>query len=237
MDQRKREEKRDVTLITVYFYGKKYDVPESFTIIQAYEFTGHQYTKGCGCRGGACGACGTVYRLPGSYKIEVGLACQTVVQPDMYIVQIPFFPVNKSIYDIENVSPTIETLGKIYPEVFRCLQCNTCTKMCPQDIKVMECMAAAHRWDIETMAIQSMSCVMCGLCAVRCPAEIVPYTIMLLSRRIYGKHILKPSKNVRSMLKQIKDRQFDAELDTLTSLDIETLQEIYKKQQADKRSA
>ena len=57
------------------------------------------------------------YRFPGSYKIEVGLACQTVVQPNMYLTQIPFFPATKSLYDIEKIKPTIETLVKNYPEV------------------------------------------------------------------------------------------------------------------------
>ena len=42
------------------------------------------------------GACGTVYRKPGDYHIRVGLACQTVVEPDMYLTQIPFFPANRT---------------------------------------------------------------------------------------------------------------------------------------------
>ena len=97
--------------IPVYVMGKKYDVPASLTIQKALEFAGYQLIRGCGCRGGICGACGTVYRFPGSYRIEVGLACQTVVEPNMYITQIPFFPGNKAEYDIENSNWMIRVEG------------------------------------------------------------------------------------------------------------------------------
>ncbi|MCJ7587574.1 MAG: 4Fe-4S ferredoxin, partial [Candidatus Aminicenantes bacterium] len=88
-------------LVPIFVMGKRYEVPDSLTIQKALEYAGYLLVRGCGCRGGICGACGTVYRFPHSYRIEVGLACQTVVQPDMYIAQIPFFPGNKAVYDIE----------------------------------------------------------------------------------------------------------------------------------------
>ena len=75
--------------VPIFIMGKKYEVPASLTIQKALEYAGYQLIRGCGCRGGICGACGTVYRYPDSYRIEVGLACQTVVQPNMYITQIP----------------------------------------------------------------------------------------------------------------------------------------------------
>ena len=62
-------------LVPIFIMGKKYDVPASLTIQKAFEYAGYQLVRGCGCRGGICGACGTVYRFPGSYRIEVGLAC------------------------------------------------------------------------------------------------------------------------------------------------------------------
>ena len=70
-------------LVPIFIMGKRYEVPPSLTIQKAMEYAGYQLIRGCGCRGGICGACGTVYRFPGSYKIEVGLACQTIVQPNM----------------------------------------------------------------------------------------------------------------------------------------------------------
>jgi hypothetical protein len=164
------EEKKKEELVPIFIMGKRYEVPSSITIQKAFEYAGYQLIRGCGCRGGICGACGTVYRFPGSYKIEVGLACQTVVQPNMYLTQIPFFPATKSIYDMEKIKPTIETLVKAYPELLRCLQCNTCTKSCPMDIEVMDYMAAAMRGDVARLAELSFDCLMCCLCTSRCPA-------------------------------------------------------------------
>ena len=76
--------------------GKKYEVPDTLTIMKALEYAGYQYIRGCGCRGGVCGACATVYRKAGDYKIYTGLACQTVVEPEMYLAQIPFYPANRA---------------------------------------------------------------------------------------------------------------------------------------------
>jgi hypothetical protein len=104
------ETKERTDLVPIFIMGKRYDVPSSLTIQKALEYAGYQLIRGCGCRGGICGACGTVYRYPGSYKIEVGLACQTIVQSNMYLAQIPFFPAPKSVYEIEKIKPNIETL-------------------------------------------------------------------------------------------------------------------------------
>ena len=79
------KEKEREELVPIFIMGKRYEVPSSLTIQKAMEYAGYQLIRGCGCRGGICGACGTVYRFPGSYKIEVGLACQTMVQPNMYL--------------------------------------------------------------------------------------------------------------------------------------------------------
>ena len=69
------------SIVPVFIMGKRYEVPRSLTIMQAMEYAGFKFIRGCGCRGGICGACATVYRKPGDYKIYVGLACQTVVEP------------------------------------------------------------------------------------------------------------------------------------------------------------
>lgn len=50
-------------MITVYLYGKKYTVPSSLTIMEAFEYSGYQLVRGCGCRNGFCGACATIYRI------------------------------------------------------------------------------------------------------------------------------------------------------------------------------
>ena len=229
------EEREGRRLVPVFFYGKQYFVPESCTIIQAYEFAGHTFTRGCGCRAGACGACAALFLIPGSAAIKVGLACQTQVTPGMSVIQIPYFPTLKAAYELETLSADPFHIPETYPKLLACMGCNTCRKMCPQEINVMDCMSAALQGDIEAVALQSMSCVMCGMCAARCPADIAPYHIMLLARRVYGRFILKPYRYLPVRLKQIEDGTAEKELEKLMALDITGLKEVYKKQQADKR--
>src|SRR3989338_1879368 len=179
------EEKK---MIKIYIMGKEYEVPDSLTIMKALEYAGYKFIRGCGCRGGICGACATVYRLPDSYKINVGLACQTVIVPNMYLTQIPFYPANRAAYNIKEVKPLVGEILKHYPEIARCLCCSTCNKACPQDLEVMDYIQAALRGDIEKAAKLSFECIMCGLCVARCPAEIVHYNVGLLCRRLYSKY-------------------------------------------------
>jgi succinate dehydrogenase/fumarate reductase-like Fe-S protein len=221
--------------MTIFIMGKKCEVPGGLTIQQAYEYTGYRFIRGCGCRGGVCGACATIYRFPGSYKIETGLACQTEVKENMHIVLVPFFPVIKALYDIDKLKAEMAKIGAVYPEIFRCLACNTCTKSCPMDIKVMDAISATLKGEIEKAANLSLNCVMCGLCAARCPAEITPYAILLLCRRIYGRYIQVPLIDIPPRIKEIESGKYDAELDRLEKLDEENLKELYKEFQADKR--
>jgi hypothetical protein len=90
----------DAKMITIYIMGREYQVPETLTIMKAVEYAGYSYTRGCGCRGGICGACGTFYRFLGDYRLRSGLACQTVAEPNMVIMQLPFFPANRPGYDL-----------------------------------------------------------------------------------------------------------------------------------------
>ncbi|GAG18735.1 unnamed protein product, partial [marine sediment metagenome] len=187
-------------LIPIFIMGKKYDVPDTLTIQKAMEYAGFQLIRGAGCRGGVCGACGTVYRFPNSHKIEIGLACQTVVQPDMYLAVLPSFPAKRSVFDKETLEATVATFQALYPEVFKCVSCNTCTKSCPMDIEVMDCINAVIRGDIEKAARLSFDCVMCGLCTSRCPAEISHANVAILARRIYGKLIAPRAEHLEKQV-------------------------------------
>src|SRR4030042_4672467 len=135
-------------LNTIYIMGKRYEVPEGLTIMKAMEYAGYILIRGCGCRGGTCGACGTVYRKPGDYKLQVALACQKTVEPDMYIAQIPFFPANRATYEFAGLTAAPEEVFKLYPELFRCVACNCCTKACPQGIEVMAAVSALKQGNI-----------------------------------------------------------------------------------------
>lgn len=214
-------------MVKIYIMGKMYEVPGSFTIMKAMEYAGYRYIRGCGCRGGFCGACGTVYRLPGDYRIKVGLACQKIVEDGMYLTQIPFYPANRATYNLEELTPNVGTLLKLYPELSRCLGCNTCTKVCPQDINVMDYMNAAMRGDIEKVAHMSFDCIMCGMCTSRCPAETVQYNVAILCRRLYGRHIIPRDKHLPKRVEEILAGKFDQELEELKKLDRAALQKLY----------
>jgi ferredoxin len=227
------KKKKTEQMVPIFIMGKRYEVPSSLTIQKALEYAGFQLIRGCGCRGGICGACGTVYRFPDSYRIEVGLACQTVVEPNMYISQIPFFPANKATYDIEKLEPTGSTVAALYPEIFKCVGCGTCTRSCPMDIDVMEYMSRAIRGDIAGAAEISFDCVMCGLCTARCPAEEAQYNIGILSRRLYGRHIAPRAKHVEVVVATIEKGKFDKDLDKLKKMDIETLKKVYSERETE----
>jgi Fe-S oxidoreductase len=206
------------SLITIFVMGEAYRVPKELTIMKAMEYAGFKFIRGCGCRGGFCGACGTVFRTKDSYKLKVGLACQTVVEDGMFLTQIPFYPANKKQYDIAKEPANTQVLVRFYPEIMRCIACNSCTKICPQDIDVMGYINAAIRGDIEKVADLSFDCIMCGLCATRCPAEIVHYHVGLLARRLYGAKVQKKSPPLAERMKEIKAGKFEPGLDKLVKL-------------------
>lgn len=214
-------------MIPIFIMGKEYRVPETLTIMKAMEYSGYRFIRGCGCRDGKCGACATVYRTPDDYKIKVALACQTVIEKDMVLTQIPFYPANKSRYDMEKLEPEMSVLMELYPELNRCVSCNSCGKICPQDLQVMEAMAAVMRGDIKKVAELSFECIMCGLCASRCPSEIVQYNIFMLCRRLFGKYILPEDENLKNRVKEINDGKFDSELKEIKSLNKDKLKSQY----------
>ena len=213
--------------VNIYIMGKKYEVPESLTIMDAMEYAGYQLKRGCGCRAGFCGACATVYRIGGEYDLKVGLACQTKVQPEMYLAQIPFFPGRKAVYDLENIRPSVADLTVLYPEVFRCLGCNSCTKVCPQDLNVMQYIAYLQRGDFAKAADESFDCLMCGLCVSRCPVNIVHYNAAILARRLHAKHLVPPASHLQQRVEELESGEYDSQLAELMSADLETLKERY----------
>lgn len=221
-------------LIPIYIMGKRYDVPPSLTIMKAMEWAGYTLVRGVGCRGGFCGACSTVYRIKDDPKLYFGLACQTVVQPEMYLGQIPFFPAKRASYDITQLEPVAETLFTIYPELLRCLGCGTCTKACPQELNVKGYMAAAMRGDISAVANMSFDCIMCGLCAARCPAEQPQYNIAILARRLYGRYLSPRSQHLINRLDELDAGKFDHEIVELKSFSSEQLRERYLARQIEK---
>jgi ferredoxin len=217
------EAAKKVRMRDIYIMGKRYQVPDGLTIMTALEYSGYRLIRGCGCRAAFCGACGTVYNFKNDPTLRYALACQKLVEQDMYLTQIPFFPAAKPDYDLETMEPTGEQILNIYPELVTCFGCNNCTKSCPQDLEVMDFVSAALRGDLPTVVEKSFDCLMCGLCAARCPQGLVPYNISLLCRRLYGRYMAPKSKHLDERITEIEAGKFDAEIEEMEKLSLEEL--------------
>jgi len=214
-------------LIDIYIMGRRCLVPEGLTILTALEYCGYRMIRGCGCRAGFCGACATIYNFKNDPQLRYDLACQKTVEPDMYLVQVPFFPAVKALYNLEKMETTGEQIKALYPDLVKCYGCNTCTKSCPQELEVMWFVSDALRGDIREVANKSFDCLMCGLCAARCPQGLVPYNIAMLCRRLYGRYLSNNSQHLDDRINEIEAGKFDAEIDKLKGTEGKELRRMY----------
>ncbi len=220
--------------VRIYFMGKAYDVPEGLTIMKALEYIGYRFIRGVGCRGGFCGACAVAYRLPGEYRLRTALACQTTVEDGMYIALLPYSPMEKPKYNIGEMRAEAGYILKIFPEISRCVSCNSCTKACPQELEVMDAIQSILRGDIRKAAELIFDCISCGLCSIRCPAEIRHMYVFQLVRRMTGKYILPRAKHLEKRIEEIKEGKFDAEIEKLMKMPIEKLKRLYSERDIEK---
>lgn len=220
--------------VNVYLFGKQYTVPASLTIMGAMEYAGYQLVRGCGCRCGFCGACATIYRIKGDKELKACLACQTQVEDNMYVATLPFFPLVKETYDIDKVQPTERIMMQLYPEIYSCVGCNACTKVCPQGLNVMQYIAYAQRGDFEKCAEESFDCVMCGICSSRCPAGITHPQVGLLARRLTGKYLAPTSEHLEARVQEILNGDFKAIIESLMQKPLDELKELYNTREIEK---
>lgn len=216
--------------VCVYIMGRPYDVPAGLTIQTAMEYAGYRLKRGCGCRGGFCGACVTIYRKKNDYKLYADLACQKIVEEGIQIMQIPFAPAHKVKYDLmadESMSPSAATVLKYYPEVARCVSCNRCNEACPQDIDAMEAINSVLQGDIKKAAEKSFDCISCGICALRCPAEIAQHNVFQLVRRLYGKHVAPPYTLLKRRIKEIEEGEYEKDYRDLKRMPKKELRQKY----------
>ncbi len=221
-------------MITVHIMGKAHEVPAGLTIMKAMEYAGYQFIRGSGCRAGFCGACATVYRLAGEYKLRTALACQTAAEDGMFLTQLPFVPANRQEYHVAEIEPGPGTLAEYFPEITRCVSCNTCTKSCPQDLDVMDYIQMSIRGDFEAVSKLSFDCIQCGLCVARCPAEISHYHVAQLARRLYGKYQSPVPQHLMTRLEEIEAGKFDEAISELKSLNATELEERYTAREIEK---
>ena len=221
-------------MVNVYLFGKRYQVPESLTIMKAMEYAGYQLIRGCGCRNGFCGACATIYRIYGQQELKTCLACQTKVEEGMYVATLPFFPLVKQVYDIEKIKPTEQIMMQLYPEIYSCIGCNACTKSCTQGLNVMQYIAYAQRGEYEKCAEESFDCVMCGVCSARCPAGISHPQVGVLARRLTGKYIAPESKHLLDRVAEIEHGDYKALIEALMQKPLSELKELYNNRDIEK---
>lgn len=220
--------------VNIFLMGKKYEVPSNLTIMKAMEYAGYQLIRGCGCRNGFCGACATIYRIKGNPELKACLACQIKVENDMYIATLPFFPLVKQVYDIEKIPATEQIMMQLYPEIYSCIGCNACTKVCPQELNVMRYIAFAQRGDFVKCSEESFDCVMCGICSSRCPAGISHPQVALLARRLTGKYLAPESEHLINRVAEINNGTFNELLEQLMQTPISEMQELYNNRDIEK---
>lgn len=220
--------------VNVFLFGKKYQVPESLTIMKAMEYAGYKLVRGCGCRNGFCGACSTIYRIHGQQELKTCLACQTKVEEGMYVATLPFFPLVKQVYDVQKISPSAQIMMQLYPEIYSCIGCNACTKSCTQGLNVMQYIAFAQRGDFANCAEESFDCVMCGVCSSRCPAGISHPQVAELARRLYGKYLAPKSEHLEKRVAEINNGDYVKLLEDVMNKPVEELKELYNHREIEK---
>ncbi|MBO5411549.1 MAG: 4Fe-4S dicluster domain-containing protein [Clostridia bacterium] len=221
-------------MVNVYLFGKRYQVPESLTIMKAMEYAGYQLVRGCGCRNGFCGACATIYRIKGQQELKSCLACQQQVEEGMYVATLPFFPLVKQVYDVNVIKPTQQIMMQLYPEIYSCIGCNACTKSCTQELNVMQYIAYAQRGEYEKAAEESFDCVMCGVCSSRCPAGISHPQVALLTRRLTGKYLAPKSEHLISRVAEIDAGDCKAALEAIMNTPLEEQKNLYNHREIEK---
>ena len=221
-------------MVNVFLFGKRYQVPESLTIMKAMEYAGYQLVRGCGCRNGFCGACATIYRIKGQQELKTCLACQQQVEEGMYVATLPFFPLVKQVYDINQIKPTQQIMMQLYPEIYACIGCNACTKSCTQELNVMQYIAYAQRGEYEKAAEESFDCVMCGVCSSRCPAGISHPQVALLTRRLTGKYLAPKSEHLVNRVAEIDAGDCKAALEAIMNTPLEEQKNLYNHREIEK---
>jgi succinate dehydrogenase/fumarate reductase-like Fe-S protein len=214
--------------VTIFFNGEAYRVPRGLTIMKALEYAGFRFTRGSGCRGGFCGACPVIYRLPGDYKVRVGLACQTAVVDNMYISLIPYVPLVEHVSRREELKPDSGYVLKLFPELSRCVSCNSCSKACPQGLSPMDAVQVILRGDLKKAADLTFDCIACGLCSLRCPAEIRHHAVFRLVGRIVGVYYTPRSKSVEERVREIESGKYRAVFEKLLATPVTELRRVYE---------
>ncbi len=205
--------------VTVEINGRKFQIPEGITAIDAMWYTGHPIVHGVGCLGGVCGACAIFYTTPESPAFRVALGCRTLVEEGMSFFFAPRSPQTHYPYELARVEAPAGELLAHFPKSADCRHCHGCTNACPQGIPVEECVELARQGDFKTVAQKALSCIMCGLCHHTCPAEMEPNHILLYARRTYAAQLGQRPEELTRRIQEIGTGAYRAEWDRILGLD------------------
>ena len=152
----------------------------------------------------------------------------------MYVATLPFFPLVKQVYDINQIKPTQQIMMQLYPEIYACIGCNACTKSCTQELNVMQYIAYAQRGEYEKAAEESFDCVMCGVCSSRCPAGISHPQVALLTRRLTGKYLAPQTEHLINRVAEIDRGDCKAALEAIMNTPLEEQKHLYNNREIEK---
>ena len=152
----------------------------------------------------------------------------------MYVATLPFFPLVKEVYNIEEVKPTQQIMMQLYPEIYSCVGCNACTKACTQGLNTMQYIAYAQRGEFEKCAEASFDCVMCGVCSSRCPAGISHPQVAMLARRLNGRYLAPHCGHLDERVQEILDGKYEKLIEDLMGKPIGEIKELYNTRDIEK---
>ncbi len=215
---------KELKLITIELEGRKIRVPDGVTVIEALWDTGHDVKRGIGCLSGLCGACTIAYMEEGGRRVKFGLGCQTLVQPNMNVIMLPFFPSRRAIHDQASLADPGARLDELYPEFKTCNNCKGCN-VCPEWIVVAKVMQEALQGNFAAVAEGMRGCIMCGLCASRCPHGISPHFVGMFLQRAWGCSQAPPGNLQRRLTQQnnFQDESGWAQLQGKSGAELEEL--------------
>jgi ferredoxin len=84
-----------------------------------------------------------------------------------------------------------------------------------------------HKGDVEKVALLSFQCIACRACASKCPAEISQPNVALITRRIYGCHILRLQGSSCQKIRDIDQDSYNLLLERLIQMSTEEVMKIY----------
>ena len=219
--------------VTIRFDGTSHHVSSGRTILAALEETGMQFVRGVGCRGGVCGACTVLYRLPKTHELIAGLMCQDEVQEGMEILSLPYIPQKKATHELslpDANSPEYQVLT-LYPEVNNCVMCGECTRLCPVGIDVMAYVGMIKRGDLHGASHESFTCVQCQVCVLRCPSSISQPNAALATRRFHGRFQDATAEHLAKSLEKLETKNYRAKLRRLRRMDPIEFQALYQRRE------